>query len=252
MAKLPIDPRLSKLILLANEKGLGEAALILASLCSIAGNVFFRIGSGEECAEADQKKINFCSENGDFLTLAEVYNNWFEITEKKKSNWCVKNFINGKSMKIARDMIVDLKSTLKKHCKLSLTSTDLPRDEREKTLLQLVFYCFRSNLCLYGGHNRLGYINLYTKDILPLHPSSSFTYLGNMAPRLIVYDQILSTSRTFLLNVSFVEDDWLNEEEKDLLTLAENLVVTKQKYSPVGSRILKQSIIGYKQESLRR
>ena len=42
MSKIPLDPRLSKMILSSNDAGNGEKALILASLCSMAGNVFFR------------------------------------------------------------------------------------------------------------------------------------------------------------------------------------------------------------------
>eukprot|EP00092_Neocalanus_flemingeri_P010139 GFUD01010926.1.p1 GENE.GFUD01010926.1~~GFUD01010926.1.p1 ORF type:complete len:1441 (+),score=302.82 GFUD01010926.1:406-4323(+) len=252
MAKLPIDPRLSKLVLLANEQGNGEGALILASLCSMAGSVFFRLGSGEDCTQADQKKINFCNENGDFLTLIEVYKIWFQVNEKKKSKWCVENYINGKSMKIARDMILDLKGTFKKEFNLTLTTIEMDDKERDTIMLKIIFECFKSNLCLYGGHNRLGYINVRTQDVFPLHPSSSFTYLGNISPKLIIYDQILTTSRTFLLNLSLVQEDWLNKDDKEMVKEAENLVVTRHKYSPVGSRILKQSIIGYKQEGLRK
>ena len=254
MSKLPLEPRLAKLVLVSNREGDGENALILASLCSMAGNVFFRLGSNEDCSQADQKKINFCDETGDFLTLVNVFNEWSKVAEKKKSQWCVVNFINGKSMKMARDMLVDLKAVFKNDIQTAITSPILLLDEEERLKkLQLnIFQCFRTNLCVYGGHPRVGYINLRTQDVYPIHPSSSFSYLGNLTPQLIIYDQILSTSRTFLLNLSSVEESWLSPHEKTLLLEAQELVVSSFTISPVGPRILKQSIIGYKWSELKK
>ena len=254
MSKLPLEPRLAKLVLVSNREGDGENALILASLCSMAGNVFFRLGSNEDCSQADQKKINFCDETGDFLTLVNVFNEWSKVAEKKKSQWCVVNFINGKSMKMARDMLVDLKSVFKNDLQTAITSPILLLDEEERLKkLQLnIFQCFRTNLCVYGGHPRVGYINVRTRDVYPIHPSSSFSYLGNLTPQLIIYDQILSTSRTFLLNLSSVEAGWLSPQEKTLLLEAQDLVVSPFKVGPVGPRILRQSIIGYKWSELKK
>ena len=254
MSKLPLEPRLAKLVLVSNREGDGENALILASLCSMAGNVFFRLGSSEDCSQADQKKINFCDETGDFLTLVNVFNEWSKVAEKKKSQWCLVNFINGKSMKMARDMLVDLKSVFKNDIQTAITSPILLLDEEERLKrLQLnIFQSFRTNLCVYGGHPRVGYINVRTRDVYPIHPSSSFSYLGNLTPQLIIYDQILSTSRTFLLNLSSVEEAWLSPHEKTLLLEAEDLVVSPFTISPVGPRIMKQSIIGYKWSELKK
>ena len=96
MCKLPLDPRLSKFVLVSNEEGNGESALVLACLCSMAGNVFFRIGSIVDVTLADQKKMNFCNEEGDFLTLLDVYHSWNIVPNNLKSKWCEENYINGK------------------------------------------------------------------------------------------------------------------------------------------------------------
>ena len=251
MSKLPLDPRLSKLVLVSNAEGNGENALVLASLCSMAGNVFFRMGSDTDVTVADQKKMNFCAETGDFLTLVNVFNAWNAVKDKSKSKWCVENFINGKSMKMARDMLTDLKSIFKKDIKLKL-SNDFDLSTSESCLLHTIFQSYRDNLCVYGGHPKFGYINLKTQEMLPIHPSSAFSYLGNLTPELIIYDQILSTSRTFLLNLSKVDDAWLDEEEKTALLAAKSMAVSSQSISPVGPRILKQSIIGYKRSAMKK
>ena len=205
------------------------------------------MGNDSSVTEADQKKINFCNEDGDFLTLINVYHAWDQVEEKKKSKWCVTNFINGKSMKMARDLVNDLKTIFKKELKIKLSlGADLDDQAREYMLLLSIFNSYRTNLCVYGGHPNVGYINLRTKEVLPIHPSSSFSYLGSITPKLIIYDQILSTSRTFLLNLSVVNEDWLNDEEFLKLEEAQKLVVSSHSIKPIGSRVLKQGVIGFK------
>ena len=251
MSKLPLEPRLSKLVLTCNEEGYGEDALILASLCSMAGNVFFRMGNDEDLSKADQKKINFCHEFGDFLTLVTVFKEWSQVDEKKKSKWCVDNFINGKSMKLTRNMVKDLRGVLQKEMKISLTSSDDQHVHTDQLLFN-IFQCFIDNLCVYSGHPKLGYINLRTKEVFPLHPSSSFSYLGNLTPNFIIYDQILTTSRTFLLNLSRVEESWLGDTEMELLSSVNNLTVSTKKIKNIGSRIMCQTLIGKKGANLKK
>merc|ERR1719410_3391295 len=153
-------------------------------------------------------------------------------------------------MKMARDMIMDLQTVFKRELK-TLTE-DLEEETSQKRLLYNIFQCYRDNLCVYGGSHSVGYINLRTKDIFPIHPSSSFHYLGNIAPRLIVHDKTLSTSRTFLLNLSVVKEEWLDEDENRLLQEAMSLIVTSQSISPIGTRILLQSIIGHKGSEMKK
>ncbi len=253
MARLPLDPRLAKFVLLACAKGVGGDALIVAALAATTRSVFFRMGSTEEVQAADQLKIQFCSELGDFITLLELFKCWQQVAEGLKSRWCVTNSVNAKSMRVARDALRDLKSALTHDVGLKLQERRTSSSEEEDHLLlsELLFSCFRDNLCVYSGHPRTGYINLRTRDACRLHPSTCLLYLGNVAPRLIVYDQILNTSAAFLLTVSTVRAEWLTEAEGAVVTgLAEDLV-TQAVLGPLGPRVLKQSILGAKWVLLR-
>ena len=250
MAKLPLDPRLSKLVLLCIEAGLGEEGVRLSSLCSVSGNVFFRMGSEEELLQADQKKIAFCEEEGDFLTLLKVYDNWNQVDEKKRSKWCVDNYINGKSMKIARDTAKDIRMALKHDCKMDIAQSNSP-EGMGNILLKLIYQCFKDNLCLYGGHQKLGYINIWTREAFPLHPSSTYHYLGVTSPRLVVYDRLLTTSRTFLLGVSSVDSSWLSSDEMTKVKEAAEGIVTQEILKPLGSRIMRQNLLGQQRKGLK-
>ena len=250
MAKLPLDPRLSKLVLLCIDEGFGEEGVRLSSLCSVSGNVFFRMGSEEEVLQADQKKIAFCDAEGDFLTLLRVYDNWAQVDEKKKSKWCVDNYINGKSMKIARDTAKDIRTALKHDCKIDIVQSNAA-ESMGNILLQLIYQCFKENLCLYGGHQKLGYINIWTREAFPFHPSSTYHYLGVTSPRLVVYDRLLTTSRTFLLGVSSVDATWLSQDETAKVAEAAEGVVTQEVLKPVGPRIMRKHLLGQQRKGLK-
>ena len=191
MSRLPVVPRLAKLLLVASGEGLGGDALIVSALASIAGSVFFRAGSPEEVQAADQQKIQFCSEHGDFVTLLELFKAWARVAEAAKSRWCVTNSINAKSMRIGREVLKDIKSALGKDVGIRVEERRAPSTEQDhRRLSEILFDCFRDNLCIYSGHPKTGYINLRTREASRLHPSTCFLYLGNVAPQLVVYDQV--------------------------------------------------------------
>jgi ATP-dependent RNA helicase DHX8/PRP22 len=77
MAQLPVDPRLAKFLLLActveENMHLAGDALVISALASISSSVFFRMGSTDGVQLADQQKIQFCSELGDFITMLELF-----------------------------------------------------------------------------------------------------------------------------------------------------------------------------------
>ena len=196
MARLPVDPRLAKLLLVAcgedgAEEGLAGDALIIAALASTTGSVFFRMGNSEEVLLADQQKIRFCSEHGDFITMLELFKAWAIVPEHAKSRWCVTHSINAKSMRIARDTMKDIKAALRKDVSMRVEERWEPSSaEEQRRLAELLLDCYRENLCVYSGHPRTGYIHLRTGEVSRLHPSTCLFYLGNVAPQLIVYDQV--------------------------------------------------------------
>jgi ATP-dependent RNA helicase DHX8/PRP22 len=191
MARLPVVPRLAKLLLVACAEGLGGDALIVSALASLSGSVFFRGGSVDDIQAADQQKIQFCSELGDFITLLELFKTWAAVPVNNKSAWCVTNSINAKSMRTACEAMKDIKAALQKDVGLRIQERRDPSTQEEHVrLMAILFDCFRDNLCMYSGHPKTGYINLRTRDASRLHPSTCFLYLNNITPQLIVYDQV--------------------------------------------------------------
>ena len=57
MARLPIEPRLAKLLIVGINEGVGKEAMILASVATVNGSIFFRMGTEEEKRQHDMKKV---------------------------------------------------------------------------------------------------------------------------------------------------------------------------------------------------
>ena len=152
-------------------------------------------------------------------------------------------------MRIARDVANDIRMALKHDCGIEIIHSNTQQDVGNRILLQLVFQCFKDNLCLFSGFHKLGYINVWTKEAFPVHPSSTFCYLN--PPELVVYDRLLTTSRTFLLGVSSVDMTWLSPGEIAIVNEAGEEVVRQETIRPLGPRIIRQHLLGQQRKGLR-
>lgn len=99
MAEFPLEPPLSKMLILSVDLGCSEEILTIVAMLSVQ-NVFYR--PKEKQALADQKKAKFHQPEGDHLTLLTVYNAW--KNSKFSNAWCFENFIQGRSMKRCQDI----------------------------------------------------------------------------------------------------------------------------------------------------
>ena len=132
MAEFPLDPNLSKMLIMSVNLNCSDEILTVVSMLSIQ-NVFYR--PKEKQAVADQKKakfnqpevdrltrftkfsspdfiqilpnlvtntLNLVSLNlkGDHLTLLAVYNSW--KNNKFSSAWCFENFVQMRTLKRAQ------------------------------------------------------------------------------------------------------------------------------------------------------
>eukprot|EP01038_Epipyxis_sp_PR26KG_P015302 gene15302-20618_t len=82
--KLQIDPALALLIHRGCEWGCGEAAIILASMFTVASNLFWRGATDQEkttAKEAHKKLMHF---GGDAMTLFNIYNDWQKACDSVK------------------------------------------------------------------------------------------------------------------------------------------------------------------------
>ena len=96
MAEFPLDPQFCKALLASPKYGCSNDILSIVAMLS-APNCFLRPPS--ERKQADQAKAQFDHEDGDHLTLLNVYYAYKE--HETDQGWCYKNYLNARSLKNA-------------------------------------------------------------------------------------------------------------------------------------------------------
>ncbi|TGZ60711.1 hypothetical protein CRM22_008385 [Opisthorchis felineus] len=99
MAEFPLEPMLSKMLIMSVHLQCSEEVLTIVSMLSVQ-NVFYR--PKEKTELADQRKAKFHQPEGDHLTLLAVYNAW--KNNKFSAPWCYDNFIQARTLKRAQDV----------------------------------------------------------------------------------------------------------------------------------------------------
>ena len=99
MAEFPLEPNLSKMLIMSVHLQCSDEILTIVSMLSVQ-NVFYR--PKDKQALADQKKAKFNQAEGDHLTLLAVYNSW--RNNKFSNAWCYENFVQIRTLKRAQDV----------------------------------------------------------------------------------------------------------------------------------------------------
>lgn len=84
MADFPLDPALSKMLIVSVDYGCSDEALSIVAMLQAGGQIFYR--PKDKQAQADAKKAKFHQPEGDLLTLLAVYNGW--KNSKFSNPWC--------------------------------------------------------------------------------------------------------------------------------------------------------------------
>ncbi|KAK6190741.1 hypothetical protein SNE40_002538 [Patella caerulea] len=214
LAKIPFEPQLGTIVKLGFDNGLVYDALVLTTLISTGSYIFYRGGSDAEKDNLDLLKTTFCDSRGDCFTFLNVYKEWINQPENKKSKWCFDNGINSKAIRGARETITEIASVLKKELNIEV-KREFSNDEKALEILQkIITLSFRNNISHYIGHEKAGYFVPILNQQVYLHPSSVLKTLNNTS-EWVVYTNILQTSKYFITTVTPVKEEWVLEIMKE-------------------------------------
>ncbi|KAK6190736.1 hypothetical protein SNE40_002534 [Patella caerulea] len=214
LAKIPFEPQLGTIVKLGFDNGLVYDALVLTTLISTGSYIFYRGGSDAEKDNLDLLKTTFCDSRGDCFTFLNVYKEWINQPENKKSKWCFDNGINNKAIRGARETITEIASVLKKELNIEV-KREFSNDEKALEILQkIITLAFRNNISHYIGHEKAGYFVPILNQQVYLHPSSVLKTLNNTS-EWVVYTNILQTSKYFITTVTPVKEEWVLEIMKE-------------------------------------
>jgi ATP-dependent RNA helicase DHX8/PRP22 len=214
MADFPMEPSLAKVLIMSVDLGCSDEILSIVAMLSLP-TVFYR--PKEKQAQADQKKAKFHDPHGDHLTLLNVYNSW--KTSGYSNPWCSENFIQGRSMKRAKDVRDQLVKIMQRY---RHPVVSCGRDT-QKVRQALCSGFFRNSA---RKDPQEGYKTLIEGTPVYLHPSSAL--FGKQA-EWVIYHTLVLTTKEYMHCTTAIEPKWLVDAAPTFFKVAPTDRLSKRK-----------------------
>ena len=234
MAKMPVDPRISRMLIEAQSQGCLEEITVIAAALSIPDP---RERPAEKAQEADQIHKALNDPSSDFITLLNIWRKYHRTWQKEKTTGSVKKFcknhyLSFKRMREWRDIHAQLSEVLreyglddnryrakdartKKSTLAQTPKTKHPASNSEFSRLytsihKSILSGFLSNIAVKKEKN----IFQATKEKeVMIFPGST---LFNNAKTWVVSAEMVETSRLFARTCANIDSDWLEKLGEDL------------------------------------
>lgn len=201
LCRLPVDPRLGRMLLAAEAEGFLREMLVVVAALSIQDP---RERPADKKQAADQAHAQWKDKSSDFMALLNLWNHMEtqrqELSRNMFSRYCHKHFVSYLRMREWRDLHHQLHHSVRE---LGLRENTGPADYRaiHRALLAglLGHIGYRDGDREYQGtRNRTFHI----------FPGSA---LFKTTPRWVMCGELLETSRLYAHNVAAIESEWLPE-----------------------------------------
>ncbi|MDZ4251056.1 MAG: ATP-dependent RNA helicase HrpA [Sulfuritalea sp.] len=202
LAKLPLDPKIGRMILAAREHGCLREVLIIAAAL---GSQDPRDRPQEAAGAADQAHAKWKDEKSEFLSYLKLWNAadevWKHETSNKQRQWCRHNFLSWLRLREWRDVHGQLMTLCHEH---GWKENQIPGSYEAIHKALLTGLLGHIGLVSEEDKNYLGArgIRFY------IHPGSS---LVKKAGRWIVAAELVETSRLFARCIAKIEPEWLEQ-----------------------------------------
>ncbi|CAE7330855.1 CUV [Symbiodinium sp. KB8] len=199
MVEFPLDPALSKMLIMGDRLGCSSEVVTVVSMLSVPG-VFYRPRDREE--ESDAAREKFFVPESDHLTLLNVYLQWRK--HGYSGAWCTEHFVHIKALRKAREIRQQLMDIMQQR-RMQPKTCGHNWDAVRKAICSCYFY----NSAQMKGVGE--YMNLLTGMPAHLHPSSALFGLG-YTPDYVVYHELILTTKEYMQCVTAVDAEWLAEQ----------------------------------------
>ncbi|PIK41418.1 putative ATP-dependent RNA helicase DHX8-like [Apostichopus japonicus] len=214
MAEFPLEPMLSKVLIMSVQLGCSEELLTVVSMLSVQ-NVFYR--PKDKQAIADQRKAKFHQPEGDHLTLLAVYNSW--KNNKFSNPWCFENFVQARTLRSAQDVRKQLLGIMDRH-KLDVVTCGKNTAKVQKAICSGFF----RNAAKKDPQE--GYRTLVDSQVVYIHPSSA---LFNRQPDWVIYHELVLTTKEYMREVTTCDPKWFVELAPSFFRFADPNKLSKAK-----------------------
>jgi ATP-dependent helicase HrpA len=210
MSRLPMDPRLAKMILQAGREGCVEEALVLAGALSIHDP---RERPSDKAGTADQKHAVFRHGESDFITFLNLWKGWQEVGEGKMKlgalkKFCKENYLSFKRMREWRDLSRQFRSVLKED-KIFSDNLFAPFKGNEEALYNAVHKSILSGFLSHISHKKEK--NMYEatrRRETMIFPGSGLFGTGG---EWLVSAEMVRTNRLYMRVNGNIQDKWISQ-----------------------------------------
>jgi len=210
MARMPLDPRISRMILEACRQGCLEEVAIIASGLSIQDP---RERPTGKTTEADRHHAAFAHPESDFLTLLNIFQACDRIVQQSSQNqmrkFCRENFLSYIRIREWRDIYRQITAIVEEQ---RLTSSTPPADAagRYAAIHKSILSGYLANIAQKKEKNL--YRSSRDREAM-LFPGST---LFNRGPDWIVAAEVVKTSRLYARTTARIDPGWLEVIGGDL------------------------------------
>ncbi len=204
MARIPLDPRLSRLLIQSGDEGCLEEMMVIAAALSIQDP---RERPSEKEEQADRAQAPFVDERSDFITLLNIWNSAQEALKESTGSlrrFCKTHFISFRRMREWRDVHSQIRSILEEH------GYEPPRPgavtfapERYDAIHRSVLSGFLSNIAL--KKEKYIYTAARNREAM-IFPGSG---LFRKPSPWIVAAEMVETSRLFARTAAAIDPAWI-------------------------------------------
>ena len=199
LARLPVDPRLGRMLLEGAKQGSLQEVLIIASALSVQD---VRERPPERQQAADQAHAQWKDVDSDFAALVNLWRGFEEqrlaLGASALRSWCRKNFLNYLRLREWRDSHRQL-SLICKELQLSNNATPADFPKLHKAILSGL-------LSQIGQKTEEGdYLGARQRRFW-IHPSSG---LGKKRPQWLMTAELVETTKLYARQVAKIEPDWI-------------------------------------------
>ncbi|SMC18747.1 ATP-dependent helicase HrpA [Desulfacinum hydrothermale DSM 13146] len=212
MARFPLDPRLSRMLIQAQKEGAVEEMIVLCAALSIQDP---RERPLEQEAQADQAHARFKDRRSDFLTLLNIWKayhqKWKEAgSQNQLRKFCREHFLSYRRMREWVNVAEEIRGILEEAVDLHA-----PAKDRAPASYEAIHRCVVSGYLSHVAMKKEKNIYQGTKGRrLMIFPGSA---LFNKGGEWIVAAEIVQTSRLFARTTAVIDPAWLEDLGRHLV-----------------------------------
>ncbi len=217
LARLPVDPRIARMVIEAAKQGALREVLVIASALSVQDP---RERPHDKRQAADQKHREYADEESDFMTLLNLWQLWHEqreeLSQSQLRRWCQKNFLSFMRLREWRDVHRQLLLSVKElGLKAPSSQENALSEKAEPAEYPVIHKSLLAGLLSHIGFKQekgeyLGARNRRFK----IFPGSG---VFKKAPKWVMAAELLETSQLFAHQVARIEPEWIEPLAKHLV-----------------------------------